>query len=311
MKTSAVRLLIWIAFYALFMWACQKDNIEKRATPAQAAEATLDNTQLVAATQSVMSITGGALAQKGIMGGRTMGDDHGDGEHEDGDHGDGKHEDDDDETGCRPSIKGTYSLDTTHPDSLIYSGTIIIDYGDGSTCTDSTHLRTGKILDTYLYIISFKDSIRFSSTETITFEAFHQDTIQVDGTIIIKSSSRKSTVVELQDVKITYEDGTFASWNGTLTYQYEKGKGRHWRGKTIKVTGSLTGSTRAGLDFKATITKEIVYKYGCFRKHKFTPVSGTVEVVVGGVTSTLDYGDGTCHKHCTITTAGNTSEHSI
>jgi len=64
----------------------------------------------------------------------------------------------------------------------------------------------------------------------------------VDGTIIIKSSTKTATTVEAKDAKITYKDGTFASWNGILTYNFEKGIGRHWRGKTIKITGALTGS---------------------------------------------------------------------
>ncbi len=257
------------------------------------------------ATQAVMSITAGAMGQKGVLGGRTMdGDQPGEGDQpEEGDN-------DEDETGCKPSIKSAFSLDTSHTDSLIYSGSITIDYGDGSTCTDSTHRRTGKITDTYLYVVSFKDSITFSSTETITFDAFHKDTVQVDGTVIIKSSSNAPTTVEWKDAKITYADGSSTTWSGTLTYHYEKGMGRHWIGKTIKITGSLTGTNRKGLAFTATITKEIVYQFGCFNKPKFIPVSGSVEVVVGGVTSTIDYGDGTCHKGLTIETDGEKDEHS-
>ena len=307
MKKLSCRSFVLFAFYVVFMWACQKENISKNSSPAQAKLAAKDNTQIVAATQSVMSITAGAMGQKSVMGGRVMDGDHpGEGDQP----GEGDHEDDDDETACEPAIKSTFAIDTTHVDSLIYSGSVTIDYGDGSTCTDSTHLRTGKITDTFQYIVSFKDSITFSSTEMITFDAFHKDSIQIDGTVIVKSSSKTSTTVEAKDAKITYKDGTFTSWNGILTYHYEKGKGRHWKGKTLKITGSLTGMTREGVAFTATITKEIVYQYRCFNKHKFTPVSGTVQVVVGGVTSTIDYGDGTCHKHLTIEAGGETSEQS-
>jgi hypothetical protein len=301
MKTLSIRSLVLVVFYVVFMWACQKENISTTSSPAQAKLAAKDNTQIVAATQSVMSITAGAMAQKGVLGGRLM-----DGGHPGG----GVDTDDDDETTCKPSIKSTFAIDTTHVDTLIYSGSVTIDYGNGSTCTDSTHRRTGMITDAFKYIISYKDSIRFSSTETITFKAFHKDSVQLDGTIIIKASGKKVTTVEAKDAKITYKDGTFSTWSGLLTYHYQKGKGRHWGGKTIKITGSLTGTTRAGLAFTATITKEIVYQYGCFNKHKFLPVSGTVEVVVGGVTSTIDYGDGTCHKELTIEADGETSKES-
>jgi len=262
--------------------------------------AALDNSQMVSATQTVMGITSDTFGQNGMIGGRTAGGGHNENDPQDGESG-----------GCRPSITRSFNLDTSHKDSLIYSGTISIDYGNGTTCTDSIHIRTGKITDAFVYILSYKDSLQFSSTETITFDGFHKDTVQVDGTIIIASSSSGPSSVEAKDAKITYKDGTFASWQGTLIYHYEKGEDRHWSGSTIKVTGSLSGTTRSGSNFTATITKELVYQYGCFDKHKFTPVSGTIQVVAGGVTSMVDYGDGTCHATFTITTDGVTTVHTI
>jgi len=296
MKQKVLKSIISFCIVAITIWACQKESIVSipqtaQAKTTQAKLAAQDQSQMIAATQTVMSITSGGFGQKGMSGGRIA-------------DGNNNEEDDDELGGCKPSIKRTSALDTSHKDSLIYSGTITIDYGNGSNCSDSTHLRKGKITDAFVYIISFKDSLQFSSSETITFDGFHKDTVQVDGTIIIKSSSAGPTTVEAKDAKITYKDGTSASWHGTLTYHYEKGEDRHWRGSTIRVTGSLSGTTRSGLDFTATITKEIVYQYGCFGKHKFTPVSGTVDVVTGGVTSTVDYGDGTCHTTFTITTGG-------
>src|SRR5882762_7465360 len=111
MKKSSFRSFIWIAFYVTFMWACQKENISKNPPSAQAKLAAEDNAQIVAATKEVVNITAGAMAQKSVMGGRIS----------DGDRpGDGEQEDDEDEMGCKPSIKGTFSLDTTHADSVIY-----------------------------------------------------------------------------------------------------------------------------------------------------------------------------------------------
>ena len=83
------------------------------------------------------------------------------------------------------------------------------------------------------------------------------------------------------------------------------------RGSTMKITeGSIEGTTREGAEFTTTIIKEIVFKRGCNGRHAFVPVSGTVDVVTGGVSSTIDYGDGSCDKDFTITTAGVTTEHS-
>ncbi len=79
----------------------------------------------------------------------------------------------------------------------------------------------------------------------------------------------------------------------------------------MKLTGALKGITRSGAEFKATITSEIVFKRGCFGRHSFVPVSGTVEVTTAGVTSVIDYSDGTCDEDYTITTAGVLTEHTF
>lgn len=318
---------LWISLISLILGACQNEDVDPLTSKEQSEKAAKDNSQIVAVTEEVMDITDGIWSSRDFSGGRTAGGDHGDDDNEgDGDnedqHGDGDHNDDDNEDhhgdgdhdsrGCKPSVSGSFNLDRSHPDSLIYTGTFIVDFGDGSTCEDSTHIRKGKVIDSVMLIISYKDSITFTSTETITFEGFYKDSVQVDGTFIIKASTGNPTTVEALGTKITYADGTSFSWDGTLTYVYEKKGSRHCKGKTMKITeGSITGTTRSGTDFTATIIKEIIYKRGCFGKRSFVPVSGTVEVTTQGVTSATDYGDGSCDKKYTITTAGVLTEHSF
>ena len=293
--------MLWVGFFMLTMWACQNENADEPSMKTQSVTTARDNSQIVAATEDVMNITADAFNSEGFSSGRIAGDHHDDGD-----------DDDNDDSGkCHPSVSGTFDLDRSHPDSLVYSGTLTIDFGDASTCGDSTHIRRGKIIDHYTIVISYKDSLTFSSTETITFEGFYKDSVQLDGTFIIKSSTGQPTTVEAQNAKITYADGTSFSWSGTLSYVYEKNGSRHCKGKTMKVTGSLSGTTRDGADFTATITKELVYKRGCFGKHFLVPVSGTIDVTTMGVTSTIDYGDGTCDKDFTITTAGVLTEHTF
>lgn len=293
---------LWAALFILAMWACQNENAEEPSVNASATTSAQDNTQIVAVTEDVLDITADGLTSEGFAGGRIAGD----------------HEDDDDNDGtngggnCHPSISGTFDLDKTDPDSLIYTGTVTIDFGDGSSCEDSTHVRKGKIIDHYtITLVHHKnEGFTFSSTETITFEGFYKDSTQIDGTFIIKSSTGEPTTVEAKDAKITYADSTSFSWAGTLTFDYEKDSGsRHCKGNTMNVTGSLSGTTRTGADFTATITKELVFKRGCFGKSSFIPVSGTIDVTTGGVTSTIDYGDGSCDKDYTVTAAGVVTEY--
>jgi hypothetical protein len=305
--------LAWIALFAVILGACQNDDVAPLTTQQNARLTAKENSQIVAVTEEVMDITDGIFVSRGFSGGRTAdggpghdGDDDDQGENDD-DHGDKHH----DSHGCKPSISGSFNLDRTHKDSLIYTGTFVVDYGDGSTCPDSAHVRKGKVMDSITFIVSFKDSITFTSTEVVTFDGFTKDSTATDGKFIIKSASGKPTTVEAVGAKITYADGTSFNWDGTLTFVYEKKGSRHCKGNTMKITeGSIEGTNRAGAEFTATITEEITLKR-CGGKRAFVPVSGTVEITTGGATSTLDYGDGSCDKKFTITTAGETVDHSF
>jgi hypothetical protein len=313
MKNSMEKLFrsfLWIGIFAVVLAACVNDDVNPLTTSENAGLAAKENSQIVAVTEDVMDITDGIFVSRGMTGGRTAGGPGHDGHDDDEDDHDG---DDDhiDSLGCKPSISGSFHLDRSHSDSLIYTGTFVVDYGYVATCADSINSRRGKVMDSITLIISFGDSIKFTSTETITFEGFYKDSTQLDGTFIIKSSTGNPTTVEAQDAMITYADGTSFSWDGTLTFVYEKDGSRHCEGKTMKITeGSIEGTTREGAVFATTIIKEIVFKRGCHGRHSSVPVSGTVEVVTAGVSSTIDYGDGSCDKDFTITTAGITTEHS-
>jgi len=298
MKTLQISRLIpslLISLLLLIGGACQQEGVDSVKSKEQAAKAASDNTQILAVTEAIMNATEGIAITNDFSGGRTSGGDH--------------HDDDDDNNGdhqskkCRPSISGSFSLDRSHTDSLIYSGVFIIDFGDGSSC-DSANVRKGKVIDSITVIIAYHDSLVFSSKEIITFEGFWKDSIQVDGKFVIQSSSGNPTVVEAHNAMITNADGTFLTWNSSFAYVYEKRGSRYCRGKIMKIIeGSVTGTTPQGADFTATITKEIIYKRGCIG-WRFVPVSGTVEVTTLGVASTIDYGDGTCDKDYTVTTAG-------
>jgi len=311
MKQFPVKALgsfLWISLIFMILTCCQNEDVDQLTSKEQSEKAAEDNSQIVALTEEVMDVTDGIWSSLDFSAGRTARGDDGDDDHEDNDDNEGHH----DSRGCKPSISGSFNLDHSHPDSLIYTGTFIIDFGDGSSCKDSTYIRKGSVIDSVTMILSYKDGFHFTSNETISFEGFYKDSVQLDGTFIISASKGNPTTVEAQGAKITYADGTFFSWDGSLTYDYEKKGSRHRKGKTMKITeGSLTGTTRSGADFTATIIKEIIFKRGCFGKGFFVPVSGTVEVTSQGVTSTIDYGDGSCDKDYGITTAGILTEHTF
>ena len=286
----------WIAVVGALAWGCKDDNDKYERTPAQkqadATAAAQDNSQIILTTQEMMDVTAGAFAEKGITEGRTITQGR------------------ESNWGCLPSVSGSFNLNTSFADSLIYTGSITLDYGNGDSCPDSLHRRTGKITDTFVLSVSLKNKWTFSSSETIQFEGFHKDSIQVDGIVIIKSATKTPTSVEAQEAKITYPDGTFVSWNGILNFDFEKEhQNRDWGGKSITVTGALNGMSRSNGAYTATITKGIEFKSSCSSKHRFIPLLGTVEITTDGTSATLDYGDGTCDKTYTITTGGTTTVH--
>lgn len=282
-----------IMLFALLVWGCQEQDVltpeDKQANAEVSAE---DNSQIIAATQEVLGITEGALSENGFTNGRVA---------------KGKHKDF--YMGCLPEISSSFNVDKSHEDSIIFSGMITIDYGDGSSCDDTVHVRTGKIMDTFVRVLGFNDSTTFSSTDTITFEGFQRDSIKLDGTFIKRYSSGEPFTLTADGAKITYGDGTFVSWDGMLSFTYDNnGTKWDWKDDSRIMTGSISGTTRTGADFSAEVTEGVVFKNECFWHNKI-PVSGTIEVTTDGVTSVVDYGDGTCDKVYTITVNGETTEY--
>lgn len=315
---ESIRLVGWLVFFLAIAWSCQKENVSLMSakTREQASLAASNNSQLLTTAQDVADITSSALAGQGVAGGRTLTY----GRVADGDHGD--------HDPCGPTVTGTFSFTEKH-DTIIYSGKLTIDFGDGTACHDSTEMHKGKIIDSFTLILTRNDSISFNLTDSITFEGFHKDTVTVDGLFVKRSTSWKNWTLDISNAKITYQDGTMVSWSGSLntvigpgaigmndtdgdngsdsTHTSDGGHYGHFSfSKTV--TGSIHGTTRDGAEFTAEITKPLVYQCGCSKR---IPVSGTVKITVAGVESDVDYGDGTCDRKYSVTTAGVTTDFTL
>jgi hypothetical protein len=273
--------------------ACTEENLTPDESKAKTEVAASDNSEILASTQEVLDLTSIALTEKGVSNGRTSTSgrlsDHG--------------------FNCYPTISATYDVKKT-ADSVVYTGTIVIDFGDGTTCEDSSKVRSGKITDEFKMVIAYHDSIPVKSTEIISFEGYQKDSVKLDGILTSTYSSDGLYVVDFDDAALTYEDGTTVTWNGTFNYAYNDSDTRHWKDDTKTLTGSISGTTREGDNFDAEISNEILFSYECEGKHD-VPVSGIIKISVGSVTSEVDYGDGTCDKIYTITANGETTEYSF
>ena len=185
--------------------------------------------------------------------------------------------------------------------------TITVDFGEGC---EGPHgrIRSGKIIITYTDRIFVPGAVI-----SMTFEDFYSDGRLVEGTRTRTNISESENDylrfrIQLENGKITWEDGTFATREAL------------WEVSRIRTpnpinderirTGSANGLNREGLTYSATITNQIVWKRGCLPlKRVMIPVEGTiVREVEGQGTCTIDYGDGTCDNLVTITKNGITKE---
>lgn len=272
----------------LIMNGCHQDLIPKKLSSGEQAELSAsDNAQTMITIQQAIDVTAGALAEKGIAEGRVK---------QEGSH---------DDYGCSPSVNLTLNVDRTHGDSLIYSGTIIINYGDGSSCS-STDKRTGKITDDFKIAISSKNKKVFVAAETITFDNFIQSGSSFDGAFKVTSASGKKTKVVSKGMNLGYNDGTTSTLNGNLTFTYTNVTTRTG---DLSIAGNISGTSRQGMPFTASITKDILFKSGCLGLTNKIPVSGKMSIQTNGATSDVDYGDGTCDKTYDVTAESQTKTH--
>lgn len=282
---SLIRQVGGVIAFSMLVLACNDDDSTNVSKADQTSVDSKNNVAVTSTTQEVLSVTSGAMSSNStISGGRSA---------------NGRTYS---TNTCDPTVKFDYSINKSDDTSFDHEGTITIDYGDGSSCTDS-NLRKGKIVDAFTLIGKWSN-MEFNTTENITLTGYYLDSAQVDGVIVSNSkSSDESSSVEAKDVKITYDDGTTLSWKGNYTYTEKD--------DSTEMTGTWTGVNRKGESFSDNITKKIVYIYSCRNSKTLEPVSGTIEEKTGNKTSIIDYGDGTCDNEYTITTDGNTVKYTF
>jgi hypothetical protein len=290
-----VRIVGLVGMIIAIMLACQHDGLQDPLTQykiKQSAQAAAENNAMIIATQDAVNVTSSAFASQGVVYGRVADDGH-----------EGDDEEDDDD--CRPKVTSTIKINNTNPDSVIISGMILIDFDVDTTC----HNRSGKIIDSVFMVVS---RTNYQSFESITFQNYWKDSTNIDGAISVSSSKGNPTVVKVDGTKIKYRDGSSSSWSGNIVFTYQRIVTGTTYSRMASLTGAWHGTTRGGTTFSANITKEVVFKGGCFGYYRrLIPVSGTIDVTTNGVGSVIDYGDGTCDRIYTITTAGVTTEHHL
>lgn len=183
-----------------------------------------------------------------------------------------------------------------------WPNTITIDYGTSCTRPDGRVL-SGKI------ILNQTNEIRTPGTvRTITHDAFHIDGLPLEGTRTWTNTGQDAEgqwvyTKTATNMKLTFEDGTRATWSKTRASTLVKGGNTptHWD-DVWSSTGTASGMNRGGQPFTARITEPLIKEAAC----RWIS-SGTLEVTVEDQSHSLDFGDGSCNQFGKITLEnGNT-----
>jgi hypothetical protein len=185
--------------------------------------------------------------------------------------------------------------------------TITIDFGDGCEDPFGT-VRSGKIIITYTDRIFVPGAV-----VTINFENYYCDGKKIEGTRTRTNISETENDflrfnITLENGKITWEDGTFATREAS--WEIARIRTPNPINDERTRTGYASGINRAGVGYTVTITNAIVWKRGCLPvKRVMIPVQGTKTWEnENGTTITIDYGDGSCDNLLTITNKGVTRQ---
>ena len=183
--------------------------------------------------------------------------------------------------------------------------TITIDFGEGCTSGDEI-TRSGVI------VISYTDRRNApGAVITTTFENYFVNGNQIEGTRTLENISdgtagQRAFRVTVSDGRITFEDGTTRTFQGTRTRTHTLEATS--QELTVTVTGSRSGTNREGTAFSMEITSPLVFTYSCRQVGVRVAVSGVRELSRDDATLSIDYGDGTCDNEVTLTRPDGSTE---
>ncbi len=172
-----------------------------------------------------------------------------------------------------------------------WPNTITIDFGTACTRPD------GRVLSGKL-IVNQTDKIRNAgAVRTITHDNFFVDDVKVEGTRTWTNNGQDangflSYTKTATDMKLTFEDGTSTTWNKTRTsVLIEGGTTDTHHDDVWSSTGTASGVNRHGEVFSATITEPLIKHADCRWISQ-----GTLSMVHGTRSSSLDFGNGDCDR---------------
>jgi len=138
-------------------------------------------------------------------------------------------------------------------------------------------------------------------TRTATFQNFTFDGNAIEGTRLINKTFNNVYTVILTGGKVTFSDGTIYTRESTQIRSWVSGYDSPYNiwDDIWTIEGTANGINRAGNVYSHNIINPLMIKLDCR-----WIVSGTIDIVVGNESATVDYGDGSCDNNATLTCNG-------
>jgi hypothetical protein len=287
-----------IAVMFAMVTACQDDNDSSSLSPEevrlQSAIAAEETNGMIAVAQEAIEITSDVLDSEGVTSGRAV-------ESVDSKKGHYDHH------GCDPEITTSYNVDHSRRDTVIYTGTIKVNYGNGGTC-DPDHVRKGVIVNSFKYTFIWGENLSWSAVERMSSKKYVSDSTYTNGGVEV-TSRKGAKSLKFTLTMIDYRDGLTRVSSARLKFAYHSNNTFKWKDNTITVTGTGSGISRHGHTYECLITEDLLFKYACDKRHRFYPVKGEVRGLINGTEFFMSCGDGECDREYTITMNGETTTH--
>jgi hypothetical protein len=186
------------------------------------------------------------------------------------------------------------------------SGKIItVDFGSGCTSPNGT-LRKGKITFSY----TTENFLLPGFSVVTTFQGYEVNGLKVEGTRTITNTGinlqnfEVTLAVKIQNGKVTWSDGR----TSTFTTDQIRKVTQSSTGYQASVTGTGTGTSKAGISYTAAISEPLVITQSCAESGIWLPNKGKINFSYMATVVTVDYGFGDCDKKLEITYPGGVKE---
>jgi hypothetical protein len=189
----------------------------------------------------------------------------------------------------------------TQPEGT-WPNTITIDFGASCTRAD------GRVLSGRLIVNQTAPLRQPGAERVVNHDNFFVDGNKLEGTRKWINNGQNadglwSYTVEATNMKLTFTDGTFTTWNKLRTTTLTEGAGTVTPLDDVwSSIGSANGINRNGVPFTATIMEPLIKRANCRWISE-----GIIEFTAGLRTGTLDFGNGTCDRLGTLTLSNGDS----